>query len=171
MKATFFVLITLVISTFIATAYAEDDIAFTDFSGRTQTIESYTGNGKWLVVMVWAHDCHVCNREAEGYAQFHEAHKDEDAAVLGVSMDGEAGKAKAEDFVARHDLSFPNLIGEPHGVMLKYMMLTESQFRGTPSVLIFAPDGSLQAAQAGAVPIASIEAFIARTAKAPASAG
>lgn len=152
----------LLISALAAPAVAGDDALFTDFAGEPRSIASFTGNGKWLVVKVWAHNCHVCNQEAENYAQFHEAHKDSDATVLGVSLDGAADKAAAEAYIARHDLPFPNLIGEPQAVMLQYMMLTGTQFRGTPSILLYDPEGTLRAAQAGAVPIASIEAYIAR---------
>jgi len=143
-------------------ALAADDAIFTDFSGQPRSIESYTGDGKWLVVMVWAHDCGVCNQEAEGFAQFHAEHNDKDARVLGLTLDGVANKAKAEAFIARHDLPFPNLIGEPEAAMLKYMMLTGEAFRGTPSFLLYGPDGKLRAAQPGAVPVTSIEAFIAK---------
>lgn len=155
----------LMISGIAVVVQAADNATFSDFNGQHKTIESFAGNGKWLVVMVWAHDCHVCNQEAEGYAQFHETHKDSTATVLGVSLDGVANKARAEDFIARHDLPFPNLIGEPTQVMLAYMNLTQSQFRGTPSILLYAPDGTLKAAQAGAVPTASIEAYIAKQQK------
>ena len=143
-------------------AQAADEITLTDFDGEPRTIESYAGDGRWLVVMVWAHNCHVCNQEAEAYAQFHEAHADSDAHVIGVSLDGAANRADAEAFIARHDLPFPNLIGEPEQVMLKYLILTQSQFRGTPSILLYGPDGTLRAAQAGAVPVTSIEAYIER---------
>jgi hypothetical protein len=46
--------------------------------------------------------------------------------------------------------------------MLYYAIQTQSQFRGTPSILLFGPDGELRAAQAGAVPTTSIEAYIAK---------
>lgn len=142
-------------------AQAAEEPAFRDFNGQPRTIESYTGGGKWLVVMIWAHDCHVCNMEAESYAHFHESHKDKDATILGVSLDGQANKADAQAFIQRHDLPFPNLIGEPDAVMLYFMMATQTQFRGTPSILVYNPDGQLVAAQAGAVPPEVIEAFIA----------
>lgn len=141
---------------------AEESAVFQDFAGQPRTIESYAGNGKWLVVMVWAHDCHVCNVEAEGYAQFHQAHKDKDATLLGVSIDGLAQKAEAEAFIKRHDLPFPNLLAEPQVAMLYYMMVTQSQFTGTPSIMVYDPEGNLVAAQAGAVPPDIIEAFIAK---------
>lgn len=158
---TFLIVLMLLASSLMAVAHASEDALFSDFDGQPQTVESYTGDGKWLVVMIWAHDCGVCNQEAESYAQFHLEHKDTKARMLGISMDGAAKKADAEAFIARHDLPFPNLLGELMPTMAYYATLTESQFRGTPTLLIFGPDGELRAAQAGAVPITSIERFIA----------
>ena len=155
-------LVLLLAACLMAPVHAAEDAPFTDFAGQPKTIESFAGDGRWLVVMIWAHDCHVCNMEAENYAQFHTAHKDQDASVLGVSLDGQAKKAEAEAFIQRHDLPFPNLIGEPAVTMLYYAMLTESQFLGTPTILLYGPDGRLKAAQAGAVPVASIEAYMAK---------
>lgn len=153
----FFLMVLMAVS-----AHASEDTLFHDFDGQPRTVESFTGNGKWLVVMIWAHDCHVCNQEAESYAQFHEAHKDDKATVLGISLDGAAKKADAEAFIERHDLPFPNLLGELTPTMLYYSMQTQSQFRGTPTLLLFDPEGKLRAAQAGAVPTTSIEAYIAK---------
>jgi peroxiredoxin len=146
------------------------DTPFTDFQGKPRSIESFAGGGKWLVVMIWASDCHVCNMEAENYAQFHEAHKSKDATVLGVSIDGQAKRTDAEDFIRRHDLPFPNLIGEPQTSMLYYMMVSGAQFAGTPTIMVYGPDGTLMAAQAGAVPVEIIEDFMAKN-SAPAKAG
>lgn len=147
----------------------DEGFVFEDMNGQPQTIASYTGNGQWLVVMIWAHDCHVCNMEVENYAHFHATHADTGARVLGISLDGPAKRADAQAFIDRHDLPFPNLIGEPQAVMLQYMMLTGTQFRGTPSILLYDPDGELKAAQAGAVPTEAIEAFIEQQAAAASS--
>ena len=146
----------------LASAVAAEQAALTDFDGQPRSITDYTGDGRWLVVMIWAHDCHVCNQEAENYAQFHVEREDTDARVLGVSMDGEANKAAARGFIERHDLPFPNLIGELPIVAMQFQALTGESFRGTPSLLLYGPDGKLRAAQAGAVPVSSIDAYIAR---------
>lgn len=131
-----------------------------DFEGTPRGIDDYTGNGKWLVVMFWASDCHVCNAEAHQYADFHVAHADSDASVLGISLDGSSGKQDAIDFLERNDIDFPNLIGEPAAVAGLFSELTGAPWVGTPSFLIYGPDGSLQARQAGAVPTHLIENFI-----------
>jgi len=131
-----------------------------DFNGKPQKIEDYTGKGKWTVVMFWASDCHVCNAEVEQYIQFHQLHKSKDASILGVSLDGQAKLEAARNFVSRHSVRFPNLVGEPEEVADLYQTLTNTSWVGTPTFLVYNPDGELKAAQAGAVPAELIEQFI-----------
>ena len=91
--------------------------------------------------MIWASDCQICNAEAATYARFHESQREKGVGVLGVSMDGQDNKAAALAFIERHDLPFPNLIGEPGMISLYYASLTQESLRGTPTFLIFDPDG------------------------------
>ena len=125
-----------------------------------ETIDDYRQPGKWVVVMIWAHDCQICEREVGDYQRFHLKHADDDAIVLGITLDGEERKQSALDFVARHELEFENLIGEPGVVAGYYQLITGSRWVGTPSFLIFAPDGELMAKQAGAVEVEIVENFI-----------
>lgn len=131
-----------------------------DFDGQPKSISDYTGKGKWLVVMIWASDCHVCNQEAHAYVDFHFVHADEDAQVLGITIDGQAKKADALKFIERHKVNFPSLIGEPADVANLFSELTGTYFVGTPAFLFFDPKGDLRAQQVGAVPPELIENFI-----------
>jgi len=128
--------------------------------GSFHSLDEYTGNGQWTVVMIWASDCHACNEEAKQYVKFHEAHKDKDAQILGVSMDGMEKKLEAEKFITRHGVTFPNLIESPEKVEALYSSLTGQAFIGTPTFLVYSPSGELRAAQVGAVPTETIESFI-----------
>ncbi len=134
--------------------------ALTTFDGKPARVSDYLDSGKWLVVMIWASDCRVCNQEISQYVDFHFVHHDEDAQVLGISIDGQARKAEAEQFIARHQVNFPNLLGEPDEVAGWYRRLTGTPFVGTPTFLFFDPRGELVAKQAGAVPTELVEAFI-----------
>jgi len=126
-----------------------------------ETIDDFSQPGKWVIVMIWAHDCQICEREVGDYQRFHQRHADGDALVLGITLDGEDRKQSALDFVARHQLEFENLIGEPEVVAGYYQLTTGSRWVGTPSFLIFGPDGELMAKQAGAVEVEIVENFIA----------
>ncbi|MBL1276002.1 MAG: TlpA family protein disulfide reductase [Ectothiorhodospiraceae bacterium] len=131
-----------------------------DFDGSFHTLDEYTGKGQWTVVMIWASDCHACNVEAKQYVKFHQAHKDTDARILGISMDGMEKKQEAEKFIERHEVTFSNLIETPEKVEALYSSLTGQAFVGTPTFLIYSPTGELRAAQVGAVPTHIIESFI-----------
>lgn len=133
---------------------------FTDLSGQPRAVDDYLGDGKWRVVVIWASDCPVCNAEAYQYVDFHLIHQDDDARVLGISIDGPKNVAAAKDFVSRHEINFPNLIAAPDAVAQWYGGITGESLRGTPTIMLFDPAGELQARQAGAVPAEVIEAFI-----------
>jgi len=132
------------------------------FDESFHTLDEYTGKGKWTIVMLWASDCSACNAEAKQYVKFHEAHKDKDASILGVSLDGKIKKGDAEKFIEHHGVTFPNLIDEPEKVAMLYSGLTGQPWIGTPSFLVFSPAGELRAAQVGAVSTQIIESFIAK---------
>lgn len=131
-----------------------------DFSGKPVAIEDFTGKGKWTIVMIWASDCLVCNKEAPHYDQFHLKHKDRDAVILGLSMDGQANKQAAKAFVTEHKLHFPNIIGEPQAVADLFYDATGENWVGTPTFLIYSPSGKLRVQQVGAVPVEVIEEFL-----------
>ena len=130
-------------------------------SGAFETVDKHEREGQWLVVMIWAHDCQVCEQEVGSYQLFHEKHASSKVRVLGVTLDGAERKQDALEFVSRHKLSFDNLIGEPEAVAGYYQIVSGSRWVGTPSFLIFGPDGELKAKQAGAVEVEIVENFIA----------
>lgn len=135
------------------------------FDDSIHTLGEYTGQGKWTVVMMWASDCHACNAEAKQYVKFHEAHKDKDAIILGVSLDGQSKKTEARQFIQRHGVTFHNLIDEPEKVANLYSGLTGQPWIGTPTFLVYSPAGELLAAQVGAVSTDIIESFINKESK------
>ena len=156
----------ILLSVFLCTGTAAFADPLQDFNGKPQAIKDYAGKGKWLVVMMWASDCHVCNVEAEQYIQFHEQYKNKNAQVLGISLDGQVKKAEAQQFIKRHHITFDNLIGEPQEVAQWFVDLTGADWVGTPTFLIYNPQGELVIQQAGAVPVNLIEEFIAKESKA-----
>ncbi len=110
--------------------------------------------------MIWASDCIACNQEAGEYADFHLEHHSDDAKILGVSVDGKIRKTEAMDFVNRHNIPFANLLAEWGEFANYYETVTQSGWVGTPSFLVFDPNGDLEAKQAGAIPVEIIELFL-----------
>ncbi len=130
-------------------------------NGVVDSIDAHRVDGQWLVVMIWASDCEVCDREIESYQAFHDRHRETTARVLGISLDGDTKLDDALQFIAGHEIRFTNLIGEPETVVGYYQELTGSRWIGTPTFLFFGPDGEIKAKQVGAVPPELVEEFIA----------
>ena len=127
---------------------------------QSESLENYTNDGKWLIVMIWASDCIACNNDAGSYSDLHTRHKNGNASVLGLSIDGDVKRDEAIAFTKRHEISFPNLIANPDAVANYYAQITHTTWVGTPSFLIFNPQGNLEAKQAGAVPAEMLEQFL-----------
>jgi peroxiredoxin len=153
----------LILALVVAPAYASPVLR--SFDGSLHTLDEYKAKGKWTVVMIWASYCPTCNAEVGNYVKFNDAHKNKDAQVVGISIDGKADKAEAVKFIKRHHVDFKNLIGEEGDVIGMYSTLSGKHWLGTPSFLIFSPSGKLRAAQAGAVSTNVIESYIAKHSK------
>jgi len=128
--------------------------------GKAAKVADYLGDGKWTVVMFWSSDCHVCHLKAPEYVAFQEKHKAGNIRLLGLTLDGKDNKDAAQGFIDEHKLNFPNLIGEPEDVAGFYYDNTGNYFVGTPTFMIYNPDGKVRAADAGAIPVSIIEDFI-----------
>lgn len=128
--------------------------------GQEALLADHVGNGKWLLVMIWASDCVICNKEMPQLSDFHFEHSDELAEVIGVSLDGYDNRADAQAFLDRHEPSFPNYVGEMITVAFGYQAMTGEQLYGTPSFLLFTPDGELVANNAGPVSAEALLRFI-----------
>ena len=145
----------------ISQAYADRSLNFKVIGGEESSIAQLMEPDKWTVVMLWAKDCHVCNQEAGKYNDFHRQHSTKDAKIIGVSLDGTEESAK--EFVDRHQLEYPNLVGNVRDVAKLYGAETGESFRATPSFMLFDPTGKLRAAQAGGVSPEVVEAFMTKS--------
>lgn len=151
----------LVVSLGLLSSAAWAGSAFRDMAGNITTLENQQTPGKWTVVMIWASDCAICNKEVGAYSKFYLEHIDNDAKMVGISIDGREGRQDAKDFVERNSVVFPSLIAEVDTVARWYQMQTGSPFLATPSFVLIDGEGEVRAAQVGAVPTDIIENFIA----------
>lgn len=146
----------LLASTALAVA---PSIELRGLDGKPRNVNEFIGQGKWAIVVVWAHDCLLCNREIHQMAAFHDAHKDKDAIVLGVSIDGMDQIELARQFVSQHKLPFVNLVAEPEvSVMAQF---DSARFLGTPTHYFYDPTGRMVGRKVGPLPPRDIEEFIA----------
>ena len=138
---------------------AGPDITLKGLDGKARNVNEFIGKGKWTVVAIWHSDCQVCKREIHQMGFFHDAHKNKDAIVLGVSVDGHANRAKAQRFVDEHSLDFTNLVAEPEQIA----QFGAGRFVGTPTFYVYNPQGDLVAKQVGPTSQEVIEQIIAKS--------
>lgn len=135
-------------------------LSLKDMKGNDHTLHDYAIKDKWLVVMVWQSDCHVCNQEAEGYDAWYKKNKSGASTLIGMSTDGWENKEAAQGFLDEHKVTFPSTLISFEELNKYYQDFTGQSFFGTPSFLIYSPTGELKAAQTGAVPTDLIDNYI-----------
>ena len=156
-------LLTLLLSVTVITpgiGYASMEIQ--ELDGDIVRLEERVGGGKWLLVMLWATDCHICKQQKPEMSRFHDKHKDTDAEVLGIALDGMGAVDEVKSYLEHHKPSFPNYVGEIAIVASHYLVLTEESLRGTPTYLLFNPDGELVGNNPGPLSVEALEQFISK---------
>lgn len=133
-------------------------MAFTEFDGKKTTIEEQTGDGKWTVLEVWASDCHACRQHMPEMVKFNG--KMDNVRLLGVALDGQPGKKQAQAMIDEYGIPFKTILSNPIELNAWMELNAKESLVGTPTFMIFDPEGKLTAIQAGILPIASLENFI-----------
>ncbi len=128
--------------------------------GKFTTLSQHFEKDKWTLVMLWTTNCGICQREYPIMSEFHNKHKDINAKVLGVSLDGYSKLDSITKHINEMPMTFDNLIGEVTVVAFNYESATEEPLRGTPTFLMFNPAGQLVAHNPGPVTLEALEKFI-----------
>lgn len=156
---------TLLLIGFVSVNAADFDLEMKKLDGQPGSLEEYKGKGKWTLVMLWETTCSICKQQEPEYAKFHQQHKDKDAEVIAISIDGTESVDLIKTYTQQNSLPYPVMVTDKSEVRDKYFAATDEQFRGTPTYLLFTPEGKLVAAQPGMLPAASVENYIAQQTK------
>lgn len=148
--------------TSVVTAEEIPNLDLRTMQGESQDLDHWVGKGKWVLVMFWALNCHVCETNKPAIIEFHKKHKNNDAVVVGVSIDGMDQLAAIEGKLKGAPFGFPNYVAELGIMAMNYEIAAEETFRGTPTYWLFSPDGELKAVQPGPVQIEALETYMAR---------
>lgn len=153
-------LLTIILfSLFTSMAFAAaPDITVRDVNGKSHNVNQYIGKGKWTVVVFWAYNCHICNAEIGQMTFFQDDHSENDANVLGISMDGYNKVAKSREFIDVHELNFPNFLIKLEAS--EFAKFGGGRFVGTPTFYLYNPAGELLAKNVGPISPEEIESFI-----------
>ena len=128
--------------------------------GNPSSIESFMENDQWLLVKIWKSDCGICAKAAPAMMDLDRMH--EEIKLIGISIDGQSqeGKRRAQWFIDRFQLNFPNLLVDFLEFELFYLVLAQEPFRGTPTYILYNPMGQMMAVQPGILSPESILRFI-----------
>ena len=144
-----------------STSYAAD-IRLDNLEGEKQNISEYIGKGKWTVLNIWGPKCPPCRAEMPDLVQFHDAHQDSDAIVVGIAIDfpsyDYANKQQVQAFANEYMIDFPILLSD--GNITERLGLGELE--GLPTTYLYTPEGKLAAMQVGAISRTILESYIAR---------
>lgn len=137
--------------------------AFTNMDGKKDEINNHIGKDKWTIVEVWESNCAACRMHMPEMVKFDGKLKN--ARLLGVSLDGQKGADAAKDFIMEYDIKFPTLLTNYVEMNIWMQQSIGESLVGTPTFILFDPEGKLVAAQPGIVSIESLETFISENSK------
>lgn len=149
---------------FVTLGAGADSVQVKTLAGADTTLAEHIHGGQWTLVMMWTTYCGVCRRQYPEISTFHDRHRDRDATVLGVSLDGYDALEDVRAYVARKPFTFPTVVGEPDVLGAVFERATDDPFTGTPTYLLFNPQRVLVAAVAGEVSLEALENYIAQSA-------
>ncbi len=134
-----------------------------DIDGKAVSSEANVGEGKWTVVMVWSTSCHICTAQKPMISKFHNEHADKNAHVIGIALDGPSNLDDVQRYVKKHDVSFPTyVVPDINFFAVQYAATALEDLAGTPTYLIYNPDGKLLGVNPGPVSEGAFERFIER---------
>lgn len=139
---------------------ASPDVTLKDIHGQSRHFSEFIGRGKWTVLSVWGPRCPPCIEEMPQLQQFHDAHKNGRASVVGVAVDfptfGPARPDEVAKFADSYLIGFPLLLGDEK----VFTRFAGADLAGVPTTVIYDPDGAIAARHTGMVTRDMLERFI-----------
>ncbi len=155
----------LLLSSSVMAGEFDTSMKLKKLDGSLGSLQEHVGKGKWTLVMFWETTCSICKQQEPEYAKFHMEHKDKDAEVVAISIDGMENVDLIKSYKKEYSLPYHVMVTDKQEVRDKYFAATDEQFRGTPTYLLFSPEGELKAAQPGMLPASSVENYISKSAE------
>ncbi len=155
------IIITLILSCAPQTAMADDlDYLMDSTDGKQYALKEFIGKGKWTVVKVWSAQCPYCRHELPDVSDFHDAHIDKDAMVVGLAIHlPDYGKPNAKllkQFADSYLVEFPLLLVDDEIVR----KVIDKPFFGVPVAFIYNPQGKYIKRLDGMVTLEDLEQAI-----------
>ncbi len=141
-------------------ASAAGDIKVRTLDGQKAMLAEYFEPGKWTLVMIWTTYCGVCAQQYPIISALHNERHEEDLKVVGISVDGYRYTEEVRVYIANRPPSFDSVIGEIAEIAPGFNETTGEEFKGTPTYLLFDPQGQIAAQTVGPIKTEAIDRFI-----------
>jgi thiol-disulfide isomerase/thioredoxin len=131
-----------------------------NFKYQTVNINDVVGDGRWTLVMIWTTDCVPCEEQKPMIQEFHDAHFESNARVIGIAADGMGKIDEISGIIERHKTTYPNYIADAKTFKDDYAGLTKKKYRATPTYILFDPDGAMKGVAVGPISRDKLEAAV-----------
>jgi thiol-disulfide isomerase/thioredoxin len=154
------VLFALFIITSCSDGTETSEVTFKGLDGQDHSFSEYIGQGKWTIVNVWSTSCPYCRMEMPDLQDFHDAHKDKDATVLGIAIDfpgfGYPDPQSVKDYTLDYFIDFPSLLADAD----QASELIGEEITMLPITFFYNPDGEMVGRWEGTITWQEIENVI-----------
>ncbi len=135
----------------VSTGAGALDMPLTDVHGKRANLDDF--RGKWVVVNYWATWCPPCITEMPELQEFHDAHANQDAIVIGINTE-HISQSRLQEFLDDYFITYPIFVSPP--VQQSELGLIP----GLPTTFMVSPEGEVLARQVGPVTRDMLEQFI-----------
>lgn len=159
-KCVFTVIVMMLCLTGAVRAAPDVDVPLVALDGASSSLAAQFNGEDWLLVMVWSTTCPICRAETPQIQALSERQAETGIRVIGIALEGQDKLAEIRRFGDELGVTYDNFTGVADDIIGAYAAATGSPFRGTPTFLLYTPDGELVGDNPGPIRPGAVERFI-----------
>ena len=136
------------------------DLEVVDLSGQPANLSQMAAQQQWNIIMVWATYCPACKKDFPQLNAFIDQYRNDPVRVVGVAVDGPEKITLVARTARSYDLKFVNAVIDVNDFAGHYQFETDQFFAGTPTYMVYNPDGKLVSYGPGGMDFAALSAFM-----------